>query len=102
MSAPFAAEVAACRAAQQTWSRAPVRDRLRPVRALRHLLAEHAEDVIAAVHADIGRPAVEVLGTELLPTAAGLKFLEKQATRLLKPRRASGTPLWLFGSRDVV
>jgi acyl-CoA reductase-like NAD-dependent aldehyde dehydrogenase len=103
-SVPFAAEVAACRAAQEPWSRLSVRDRLRPVRELRHLLVEQADTIFATVAADVGRSAVEVLGTELLPTAAALKFLEQQAARLLAPRRIPGRlrPTWLLGCRDAV
>ena len=69
---PFAAELAACRAAQEPWSRLPVRDRLRPVRELRHLLVERADEISAAVAEDIARPAAEVLAIDLLPTAASL------------------------------
>lgn len=103
-AAPFAAEVAACRAAQEPWSRLAVRQRLRPVRELRHLLVERADAISAAVAADVGRPAVEVLATELLPTAAALKFLERRAARVLAPRRVSGLlrPTWLLGCRDAV
>lgn len=101
---PFAAEVAACRAAQAAWSRRPVRDRLRPVRELRHLLVERTDDIAAAIAADIGRPALEVLASELLPTAAALKYLEQQAARILAPRKIPGKhrPTWLLGCRDVV
>src|SRR5436190_537400 len=101
---PFAAEVAACRAAQQPWAARSVRDRLKPVRELRHLLVERADEIYAAIEADIGRPSVEVLATELLPTTAALKYLEQDAARLLKPRRISGRfrPTWLLGSRDAI
>ena len=104
MTTPFATEVAACRAAQAAWSRLPIRDRLRPIRELRHLIAERITELFAAVAADIGRPAVEVLATELLPTAAALKFLEREAGRLLAPRRVAGRlrPTWLLGCRDTV
>ena len=101
---PFAAEVAACRAAQQPWAALSVRERLKPVRDLRHLLVERADEIFAAIAADIQRPAVEVLATELLPTTAALKYLEQDAVRLLKPRRIAGRfrPTWLLGSRDAV
>jgi acyl-CoA reductase-like NAD-dependent aldehyde dehydrogenase len=104
MPLPFAAEAAACRAAQEPWSRLSVRDRLGPVRELRHLLVERADAIFAEVGADVGRPASEVLATELLPTAAAMKFLQQQAASLLAPRRIPGRlrPTWLFGSRDAV
>src|SRR4051794_12848323 len=97
---PFAAELAACRAAQAAWAALPVRDRLRPVRALRRLLASRADALATAEAADVGRSRVDVLGTDLLPTAAALKFLETDAARVLAPRRVGRTPLWLLGTRD--
>jgi acyl-CoA reductase-like NAD-dependent aldehyde dehydrogenase len=104
MTLPFAAEAAACRAAQQAWSRLSIRQRLQPIRELRHLLVERADEICQAVAADIGRPAVEVVGSELLPAAAALRFLEQEAARILKPRkiRRRLRPTWLFGCRDAV
>ncbi len=101
---PFAADVAAARAAQTAWAGVPVRDRVRPVRRFRHLLVDHADAVCAAVAADVGRPAVEVVATDLLPTAAACRFLEREAARVLRPWRVPGRtrPTWLFGCRDVV
>src|SRR4051794_18061147 len=71
---PFSTEAAAARAAQEAWARVPVRERLRPVRNLRALLVERGADIGAAIHADVGRPALEIAGSEVLPTAAALKF----------------------------
>src|SRR5215468_2041740 len=101
---PFITELTAARAAQAAWARVIVRDRLRPVRALRALLVERADDICAAVHADIAKPAVEVLGSEILATAAALKFLEKRAAKILAPRRVSwwDQPTWLMGCRDAI
>jgi acyl-CoA reductase-like NAD-dependent aldehyde dehydrogenase len=68
------------------------------------LLVERADDLIAVVNAEIRRPAVEVIGSELLPTAAALKFLEQEAHRILAPRTIGSRlrPTWLMGCRDVV
>jgi acyl-CoA reductase-like NAD-dependent aldehyde dehydrogenase len=101
---PFATEVAACRAAQVLWSRLAPRERLKTVRKLRHLLVDRSDDLFEAVGADIGRPPVEILGAELLPTTAALRFLERDAARLLKPKTISSRlrPTWLLGCRDQV
>jgi acyl-CoA reductase-like NAD-dependent aldehyde dehydrogenase len=74
------------------------------VRELRHLLVERADAIYAAVGADVGRSADEVLGSELLPTTAALKFLEQEAARALAPRRIGFRlrPTWLLGCRDAV
>jgi len=86
------------------WARCPIGDRLRPVRALRALLVDWADDIGAAVRADIARPLSEVLATEVLPTAAALKYLENRAARVLSPKRVSwwDQPTWLAGCRDVI
>ncbi len=104
MSLPFAEQAARCRQAQQVWRETLLRQRLRCVRELRHLLVEQAETLALTVTQDVGRPADEVFVTDILPSADACAFLENQAQRILKPRRIPGPqrPLWLFGSRDVV
>src|SRR5437763_1660752 len=101
---PFASELTAARAAQEAWARVSVRERLRFVRNLRALLVARTDDICAAEMADVARPPVDVIGSELLPTAAAMKFLEKRAAKLLAPRRVSwwDQPTWLFGCRDAV
>lgn len=101
---PFTSELRAARAAQLSWSRHLIRERLPPVRALRALLVERTDEITAAIHADIARPAIEVTGSELLPTAAALKFLEQRAARVLAPQTISSRlrPTWLMGCRDAV
>ncbi|MBM3981713.1 MAG: aldehyde dehydrogenase family protein [Planctomycetes bacterium] len=101
---PFATELAAARAAQEPWARLSVRDRLRSVRNLRALLVSRADDICAAELADVGRGTTDVVSTDLLPTAAALKFLEKRAAKLLAPKRISwwDQPTWLFGCRDAI
>src|SRR5437763_10434666 len=101
---PFAAESRRCRAAQQAWAPMRVAERVRPLRALRRLFVEHADRICAAVETDVGRPAAEVITTDLLPAADSCKFHQKYAARVLAPRRVSifSRPLWLFGTRDTV
>ena len=99
---PFAAESARCRAAQTAWSRLAVRDRLRFVRAARHLLVDRVGGLTAAAHADVGRDPGELVATDLLPAAAALKFLEGHAARILTPARAPAPPLWLRGCQDTI
>lgn len=102
MSPPFADETARGRAAQRQWAARPVRDRLRFCAELRHLLVERADDLTAAVEADVNRSPGEVVATDLLPTAAALKFLLADAERILRPRRVGRSPLWLFDCRVTI
>jgi acyl-CoA reductase-like NAD-dependent aldehyde dehydrogenase len=103
-SAPLAETTRACRLQQEAWSRLPLHERLRPVRALRRLLVRHCDDLCAAVARDLGKTTEETLGGDILPVAEACRFLEREAPRLLRPRRvpASHRPLWLFGQADVV
>jgi acyl-CoA reductase-like NAD-dependent aldehyde dehydrogenase len=95
---------AAARAAQPGWAALTVRRRLATVRRLRHLLAAECDALCAAVARDIAKPAEETLAGELLPLAAACRFLEREAARLLRPRRVprSVRPLWLWGQSDTV
>src|SRR5207237_6138530 len=101
---PLVAECRAARAAQADWERRPVRDRLRPVAAFRRLLVDACDELCEAVRRDVGRAPDEVLGGDVLPLADACRFLERQAGRLLRPRKVSlrSRPLWLFGERDTV
>src|SRR4051794_28578776 len=104
MPAPFQDEAARGRIAQRAWADRPMRERLAIVRRLRHLFAEHAERLCLATTHDVGRSADEVLGTDVLPSADALRFLERQAKRILRPRKVPGRfrPWWLLGERETV
>jgi acyl-CoA reductase-like NAD-dependent aldehyde dehydrogenase len=96
--------VQACRKQQEQWCRLSVRQRLKPIRALRRLLVAECDALCAAVKDDLGKLADEVIGAEVLPLADACRFLQRQAGSLLGPRRIPlrSRPLWLWGQRDVV
>jgi acyl-CoA reductase-like NAD-dependent aldehyde dehydrogenase len=104
MLQPFSEQVNRSRAAQASWSRLSIGERLRHIRALRNLIAIRTDALVEAVKSDIGRLPVEVIATELLPAAAALKFLEQRAQRVLAPHRIGWRlrPTWLMGCRDVI
>lgn len=93
-----AAAMAAIRAAQPAWANATVADRLAVIGRLRRLVA--AECRACAMTAS--RPNMseaDILVAEVMPLLAALRFLQKQAARILAPRRpAGGRPLWLVGT----
>jgi acyl-CoA reductase-like NAD-dependent aldehyde dehydrogenase len=62
-----------------------------------HTFVQRHADLLAPVESELGRPATEVLGTDILPTAAAAKFLAKTRARILRPVRAPGAPFWLSG-----
>lgn len=101
-STPFREQIDRCRVAQRQWADTPVRQRLRFARELRFLLVEQADRLTAAVEADIRRNPGEVVASDLLPSAAALKFLQQRGESILSPRRVGDRPLFLFGQKDRV
>jgi acyl-CoA reductase-like NAD-dependent aldehyde dehydrogenase len=93
-----------CRTRQAEWARLTVAERLRPVKAFRRLLVEECDRLCAAVGRDLGKTAEETLAGDVLPLADACRFLEREAARLLRPRRvpAGQRPLWLWGQSDQV
>lgn len=93
-----------CRRQQRTWSELPVSERLRPVRAVHRLLVDDYARVCDAVTRDIGKSAEETLAAEIIPLADACRFLEREAARLLRPRRVPTRlrPVWLMGQSDRV
>jgi len=110
MNAPFATPVAPeddlhddrrleARAAQTRWAQTPIRERLRVVHALRHLIAENADTLAAIAAAVSDRPLAEKLVSEVLPLADACRWLEQNAARVLAPRVCGkhGRPFWMRG-----
>lgn len=102
MPEPFVQEVQRCRAAQLDWARRSIRERQRPLRVFRHSLVDAADELTAAVEKDVDRAPGEVLGSDVLPLAEACRFLEKQACRILAPRKVGRAPLFLIGQKDIV
>src|SRR5271165_4519362 len=86
---PISEQVERCRVAQRSWAEKPIRERLRFVKRFRHLIVQECNGLCAAVARDLGKPFEETLAGELLPLAAACKYLEREAGRILRPRRVS-------------
>lgn len=87
-------------AAHSRWAEIPARERLPIIRALRHLIAEYAVSLATAASAARSRPIAEKLVAEVLPLADACRWLERNAARVLEPKRHGrrGRPLWLRGA----
>lgn len=103
-SLPFAAQTTRCRAAQQAWAELPVRDRLRPIRALRHLLVRDRLRLCAALESDVGKSLRDGLAGDLVPLAEECRFLDRFASKILQPRGVPlrQRPFIFWGQRDTV
>jgi acyl-CoA reductase-like NAD-dependent aldehyde dehydrogenase len=71
---------------------------------LRRLIGRQAAWLAEAVGERPGRVPGETLALEVLPLAEACRFLEREAPRLLAPRRLGGRgrPAWLFGMRAEI
>jgi aldehyde dehydrogenase (NAD+) len=89
---------------QAAWASRSVKERLKVLRATRHRLAERAEAFAEAISPRLARSKADTLLTEVLPLLGACKFLEREAARLLKPRKLgrSGRPVWLLGVQAEV
>jgi acyl-CoA reductase-like NAD-dependent aldehyde dehydrogenase len=99
-----AQRVQRCRLAQQAWRQLSVVERLRPVKALRRLLVTECDQLCEAVGRELGKTCDETIGGDILPLADACRFLEREAKRLLRPKRVPRRllPLWLWPQSDTV
>lgn len=84
---------------QREWVARPVIERLRILKRARHLLSGRAEVLCAAIPSELARTYADTMAAEILPLLEACKFLEREASRLLKIRRLGrrGLPFWLSG-----
>src|SRR5689334_1153801 len=84
------------RSAQRAWSETEIAARLRILKRFRHLASRRA----SAFSEAIGRQDhASTLTAEVLPLLEACRFLERNARKILAPRRTSrdGRPIWLPG-----
>jgi aldehyde dehydrogenase (NAD+) len=62
-------------------------------------MAARAEEFCETISPQLSRTKADTLATELLPLLAGCKFLEREAGRILAPKKLgwTGRPLWMTG-----
>jgi acyl-CoA reductase-like NAD-dependent aldehyde dehydrogenase len=89
--------------AQGRWAMTSVQERLRVLREARRAMAADAANFAGAISPRLARTKADTLVTELLPLLDACKFLEREAKRLLAPRRLGGVgrPWWMGGGVAV-
>jgi acyl-CoA reductase-like NAD-dependent aldehyde dehydrogenase len=82
-----------------SWAGCTLEDRLDILRDARHRMAAQAEAFAAAISPDLARSKADTLAAEVLPLLDAIRFLERNAKRVLAPRRlgSRGRPAWLLG-----
>ncbi len=85
------------RSVQRQWSSRSLRDRLSVLRALRLRIASNPRAIALSVPREL---VSQTLAAEVLPVLDAIRFLEKEARKILKERRlrARSRPVWLWGT----
>jgi acyl-CoA reductase-like NAD-dependent aldehyde dehydrogenase len=99
--ARVAAAVARAREAQRSWGRLTPRERARRLRALRALLVERADEIVATVREETGKPATEALAHEVFLLANLVRGYERSAPPVLRSRRVGSWPFVHKRARKV-
>lgn len=78
---------ASARAAQGAWAAKPLSERAEFLLSLRETLVHHADAVIDLVRRENGKPAIEALTGEVIPSLEVLTYFAKKAPKLLRDRK---------------
>jgi aldehyde dehydrogenase (NAD+) len=79
--------VSGLRAHFQAGATKPLAWRLSQLDALEHFLMEREQDIFAALHADLGKPATEAFTSETGITLSELRLVRKKLAGWMKPER---------------
>ena len=80
------AAVAAAKKAFLNWGKRPVRERERHLRRLLETVRKNAERIARLIATEQGKPIGEARAVDLVPAADTLRYLSRNAERLLAPR----------------
>ncbi len=81
--------VARARAAQRTWAELSVEARVKTLGALKDRVLDRAEAIAAVVHEEVGKPEVEALLGEVLPSADVVAYWTRSIGEMLEPSPVS-------------
>ena len=85
----------------EQWSDMDLKKRISLIRRLRFVITENLDEIVDAITKDTGKVELEALSADILPVLDGLEYIEKNATKILSPKRRK-TPLLLLNKRSFV
>ncbi|MBA4492845.1 aldehyde dehydrogenase family protein [Paenactinomyces guangxiensis] len=89
------------RAAFPSWKELSLSKRLDYMKQLREYLVEHADELVEKIASDTGKVHIEALMSEIFATVDFIRYYEKNADSILKPKKVP-TPLVLYGRHSEV
>jgi acyl-CoA reductase-like NAD-dependent aldehyde dehydrogenase len=96
------AAIARARAAQPAWAALPVEERIKKLRPVADRVLAQAEAIAACVHEEVGKPEVEALLGEVLPTADVVAYWSRVVADLLEPTEIEIDPLTYPGKSGSI
>lgn len=92
------------RDAQRKWREVSIRERLAIVRRFRNQIVQRTDELVDTVTIPQRVNSRETLAAEVVPLADACAFLNRDAKKLLSPRKLSrwSRPLWMTGVQTVV
>lgn len=87
------------RAAQRDWAMLTPAARSRVLSRLRCALAERSETIAETIAAECRKPVLDALAGDVLVTLEQLRYYERQAAYILKPRRTGKPSFFWSGTR---
>lgn len=93
--------LARARAAQRGWAGVPPGQRAAAMRPLRRAIAARMDEIVRVISEETGKPPMDALGGDVMVTLEQLRFYERNAAQILRPRRR-GKPRFLFSGAQFV
>jgi acyl-CoA reductase-like NAD-dependent aldehyde dehydrogenase len=91
--------VARSRAARSLWAQRTPTQRIAALRPLRHAIATRIDEIIDVISSETGKPPMDALAGDIMVTLEHLRFYERNAARILRPRKIPHSRLFFSGTR---
>ena len=94
--------VAKARGAQRAWAETSVEERAKRIAQVKDRILERAEAIAQCVHEEVGKPDVEALLGEVLPSADVVDYWTRAVIEMLDPIEVEIDPLAYPGKSGVI
>ncbi len=90
------------RVAQPAWAATSLKQRRRYIASMRQALLQDMDGAAQVISRCVGKPELEALATEIMPTLGGSRWYERKARSHLKPQRLAMGSVLFFNKRSTV